>query len=424
MNVICIVADDQPADTIQHMPYLDSDPEGSWVTFPNAINDTPICGPSRMTHFTGRYPHVHGVDTNPKADDQRAGGLDESLFVAPALRRRGWHTAHWGKYCNGYPWFSETGEDYTPAGWHDWHARAGGDYTDWNSINNGVRTTESTYVVDWNAASIASYVAAAPAPFLAFWSSAAPHQIAGSYPPATRHEGLSVPAWSRPSNFNETDISDKPTWLSDYAPTVLSTVEADAQESDRADAIRILRSLDEGIEDVMAALSSAGILDDTVIFYWTDNSNQFGIHRHVTKGTPYREALDMQLKVRWPGVASRTDDALVSTADIVPTILDIAGAAPLVSTDGMSLRRRILDGSANWRTHLPFSKGNEEPRQYGVGDYQGVLTADGWKYVKHITDGDEELYDLDADPYELANVASSNTAKVTELERARQVLFP
>lgn len=425
MNIVVITADDMAPGLISTMPYLDSDPEGNWVRFPNARLNTPQCGPSRVTHFTGRFAHNHGSDTNESTDNAVYAGQDESDYVVTRIRAKGWHTAHVGKYMNGYPWFSlDPGiNNYTPPGWADFHASLGSLMYDWRLVSNGVRTFPMPgYETDWSADKVAENIttaAAAGQPFYIHWDAQAPHTTGGTWVPAERHESLEVAAWDRPVSVNEADVSDKPAWVQNT--DLIDSTTLDSYEEDRAQSIRMLRALDEGIETVIDALSTASVLGDTVVFFWTDNGWLFGEHRRYGKGVPYDESVKMDLRVRWPGVTSRTDTALVTNADIPATILDLADQTPSVAVDGMSIRNLVTGATTEHRRDLPMSQGNSAGPP--VKDWRGVVSSDGWKYIEHITDNEVELYAIDTDPLELENVAASNPAQVAEMARRTAALF-
>jgi arylsulfatase A-like enzyme len=101
------------------------------------------------------------------------------------------------------------------------------------------------------------------------------------------------------------------------------------------------------------------------------------------------------------GGAPSTDQHLVLNADIAPTIADAAGVAH-PGTDGTSMLPLLRDASAPWRHDfvLEHMEG-ENP----VPTFCGVR-AEGWKYVRYAT-GEQELYNLRADPYELQNLADT-----------------
>jgi len=153
------------------------------------------------------------------------------------------------------------------------------------------------------------------------------------------------------------------------------------------------------------ALEERGILDDTVIFYLTDNGFSFGEHRWVGKQCPYEECIRTPFLVRFPGAASHLDPHLVSNVDVAPTVADLARVAPEPRPDGRSLLPLLAGTDAGpWRDGVLIE---------WVGDpvvppWWGVRT-EGLVYVELGT-GERELYDLagvagPADPFELDNRA-------------------
>lgn len=107
-------------------------------------------------------------------------------------------------------------------------------------------------------------------------------------------------------------------------------------------------------------------------------------------------------------------DQPVRQIDIMPTLLDFAGARDLIpkGIDGRSIRP-LLEGGA-----LPeepaFIESCQNPRE--PSDLYGVRTAE-WKLAHHISDPSvaDELYDLEQDPGETRNIAVENPDTVAEL---------
>jgi arylsulfatase A-like enzyme len=420
-NVLFVFTDDLPQDGWQKVPYVADTLAAQSVRFTRSINNTPLCGPSRCSAWTGRLSWNHGADTNPKNDANLNGGVSVEDMLAPWLKAAGVSTGHAGKYNNGYPWTG--GGTYQPPGWDEFHTKAGGAFYEWTAIDNGVRTPNvPDYITDYEAARCVEMVTSLPEPFFVQWSASAPHGLGNDFIPATRHEAADVGSVVHSPAFNETDVSLKPQWLRDKYPNPLNQSTLDDYDARLIKCWRMLLALSEGLEDVVQALITRGVLNNTMIIFSTDNSNTFGDHRHISKGLPYQCSLDMQTFIRMPGITPRVDDSLVGTIDFTPTFLDIFDALPTIAPDGMSLMP-LLRQETTWRDQLVFGKGLEEPRQYGPGDYRGLITRDNVKYVEHMTDGDVEMYDLTIDPWELSNIVNVDTemrdALASDLARHR-----
>jgi hypothetical protein len=109
------------------------------------------------------------------------------------------------------------------------------------------------------------------------------------------------------------------------------------------------------------------------------------------------------LIVNWPGrvPAGVVREDLVSSLDVLPTILEYAGADPLPDRAGLSLVGAITNGTPVGRQRI-------------VGEYFGTAANQGhfvrtpsWRYIA-FADGREELYDIAADPYEEVDVAGAH----------------
>jgi len=190
--------------------------------------------------------------------------------------------------------------------------------------------------------------------------------------------------------YGETDLSDKPTW-------VRRSHDVDNEVFVRHQ-LQSLQSVDRSIADVIARLKSLGRFNNTLIIFTSDNGYMWGEHGIWGKDSAYEEAMRVPFIVLMPGVAPRTDASLVlPSLDLGPTLFDLAGISK--KTDGTSLVPLLKVPGQPWRTDFFFEKTSSAPGPSAI--WAGV--RDGrWKYVSYAN-GDEELYDLNADPFELTS---------------------
>jgi arylsulfatase A-like enzyme len=171
----------------------------------------------------------------------------------------------------------------------------------------------------------------------------------------------------------------------------------------------IVSQLDDAIGRILATLDEVGAREDTVVVYTTDHGDAAGSHRMMDKHyTMYEELVHVPLLVSWPAgfAGGRSCDDFVSHyLDLGPTLLEVAGRAGRDAGPGAGQGRSLvaaLEGRAL-----------EEPREAVVATYSGqqfglfsqrMIRDRRHKYVWNPTDVDE-LYDLEADPAELRNLA-------------------
>jgi N-acetylglucosamine-6-sulfatase len=229
--------------------------------------------------------------------------------------------------------------------------------------------------------------------------------------PLDTHEPLFVPprhseAYTeqqapRPPSFGETDLSDKPAWVRDDPP--LDKRRADQYDQLQVKRMRSALTLVDLSRNVLIALERTNQLHNTYIIFTSDNGYHMGLHRiKVVKGTPYVESHEVPFVVRGPGVpAGVSFDQLVANIDIASTVLDLAEVERPSWMDGRSFRS-FLDGTApsSWRTSL-LIENMEGPGKRPRPPYYGVRARDE-VYVEYAS-GEEEYYDLRADPYQLEN---------------------
>ncbi len=443
-NVVLVLTDDLDAGLLQryesHYPNIGKlAAEGT--TFENAFVTDPLCCPSRATTLRGQYAHNHRIVGNwpplGGAGKFRDLGHEEST-VATWLRDEGYRTALVGKYMNDY------GGERVPVGWDDWYGVSGGHTSHDLNENGRIRHYDPGrhHLDDVLAERAAGFVGHPPengAPFFMWVGTQAPHAPAD---PAPRHEGTFPEArLPRPPSFDEVDVSDKPDWVRDNPR--LERGEIPPMQDLYRDRLRSMLAVDEMVGRLVDALEETGELDNTYVFFTSDNGWHAGEHRLNTgKWTAYEEDIRVPLIVRGPGVpAGRTLPHLVLNNDLAPTFADLAGADPPGFVDGRSLKPLLKDDpppTDDWRsaflveaateigsTAAPPLSGDplpenwrQVPREYwGRPGLEAVRTGD-LLYVEY-GDGGRELYDLREDPHQLENLYETADPEVLRNLRIR-----
>jgi len=417
-NIILILTDDQPWHTVDYMPAVKNTLMANGVVFENGFVTTPLCCPSRVSILSGQYVHNHQVYTNTMPQGG-APKFDESDCVAIWLQQAGYRTAYFGKYLNAYEDLVPYG--YVPPGWDEWNAFLGKNispdddvghlqyYFDFSMSENGKPVEYPRSKENFSADVITNNALrfirdARDQPFFMTVGYYNPHS---PYVAAPRHRDAfrASTNWDwvqyRPPDFNEADIRDKPDYLGDLSP--LSEGEIDTAHKQ---ILRSLLSVDDGVASMLAALKQAGLNENTILVYTSDNGLTLGDHRFgVTKNCPYEACIKVPFIVYGPGYfPARRETRLVANIDLAPTFAEWAGMTPPKSVDGMSLASLLDDPSAAWREEILLE---HWPTEQGVGSmipaFSSVRTKQ-WKYTEYET-GETELYDLLNDPFELTNLA-------------------
>lgn len=158
----------------------------------------------------------------------------------------------------------------------------------------------------------------------------------------------------------------------------------------------------------------------------SDNGQTWGDHRWTSKNVPYERSVHVPFIVKMPGqTTSQIADELVMNADITPTVFDLLGITPDdpvfgSQLDGQSLLPLLVQsGTFEPRSGilLEHLNANADP---SVPSYCGLRTRN-WKYVAY-SDGFEELYNMNKDPDEMKNKASTKPAQVARLRERTEAL--
>ena len=446
-NIVVVVTDDQTLASLNEatMPNTAGLIGAAGTEFTDAVVTTPLCCPSRATLLTGQYAHNHGTLANTPG---YAALRDKANTLPVWLRRAGYVTAHVGKYLNRYKASVEEPTDVAP-GWDEWHtvldpARKYVRYYGYRLAVNGEvdRVGERprdyvTRVINRRALRMVRRYVPERKPLYLQVDHRAPHTEEGTnsggpcggvIPPDPRDAlAFQDEPLPRPPSFDEEDVSDKPSFIRDL-PRLSESAAAEIEQRYRC-ALAALRSVDRGVEKIVAALGDAKELDDTVLVFTSDNGFYFGEHRIPEQKTrPYEEALRVPLLIRVPerlrGGAPAVPEVSepVANVDLAPTILELAGATPCRRRkdcrvmDGRSLTG-LIRGEDAWPEEraivLEFDAG-ERARRTKVCRYAGVRAA-GRVYLRHSAAADPvtgecqpidegEHYDLATDPFQLDNL--------------------
>lgn len=215
-----------------------------------------------------------------------------------------------------------------------------------------------------------------------------------------------------------------------------------------------IRRMDKAIGAVLARLAEDGLLESTVIVWTTDHGD--GLPR--AKRELFDSGIHVPLVVRWPArwrpartIPGGADERLVSTVDLAPTFLELAGVAPPKYLHGRSLisgprpeyvyasrdrmdevmdrQRAVRDARfkyiRSWYPDLPgghplaFRDNLESLREMRAFYAARKLSATARRWFE--PNGRERLFDMRSDPYELRDVAR-DPAYADELARLRGAL--
>ena len=423
-NVVLIDTDDMNVTDMAVMRHTLGLLSARGTTFRNSYVSYPLCCPSRATQLTGQYAHNHGVRT-----DQRFTDLDSSNTLAVWLRRAKYRTGMVGKYLNGY---GVVNARQVPPGWTQWFGLTGGTeqkrYGFKLNENGKVRSyprKPANYIDSVLGAKVNGLLKAwapSPKPFFLYYNPNNPHGEKGTPvsstrdpEPAPRYLGtfgdIQAP---RPPNFDEPDVSDKPQQIRNL-PRLSDPEKADIDRRYRG-RLESLLSVDDEVKKIVKLVRKYGDKRKTFFIFTSDNGLEMGAHRIEFKDYLYEEGERVPLVIRGPGVpADTTRDQLVANIDLAPTIAALAKARPGRVMDGIDLLPLVRDPNAGNNRTLLFES-------FDIGSF-GIRRGP-WAYNVY-SDGQDELYNLQSDPYELdslagdPSLASMKASLRAELDRLR-----
>ena len=424
-NFIVLLVDDLRWDEIGAAGYpFDPTPnvdrlarEG--IIFRNAFSTTPLCSPSRASFLSGLYAHSHGIIDNTDRSAQ-----SHKLQTFPqSLQQAGYVTGFVGKW--------HMGNDASPRPGFDYWVAVSGQGTSIDpvlNINHEQRPVKGYTTDILTDLAIEFLEKHGSKPFLLYLSHKALHPdliqyadgsisdpTASKFIPAQRHEHLyeNMPVPRRPSAFRKP--VGKPALLrkiGDLPPLGKETATGDKTIRDR---LRMLKAVDESLGRILQRLQRSETLDQTMIIFTSDHGYFYGEHGlSVERRLAYEEAIRIPLVMRYPArIRAGTErKQMVLNIDLAPTVLEVAGIKSEFKHQGRSLMPLFEQDANTWRSSflIEYYTDTVFPRVLQMG-YRAVRTP-LLKYIDYLElENADELYNLQKDPYERANIIGDPSAQ-------------
>ncbi len=425
-NLIFLFADDQNFDSLGcygnqdvQTPNIDQ-LAADGLAFDRHYNTSAICMASRANVFLGQYEYKTGCNFG-------TGNLSISQFEKsyPALlRKAGYQTAFAGKFgvvINGK-------KDDHGSFFDAWGGGPG--QTNYATAKNksmakyAKQFPHSTLSYGAFGRDFVKQSATGGKPFCLSISFKAPHR---PVTPDPKFDNIYAgKTFSKPANYGReagAHFSEQSKIGRQYS-RFESWGYADDFDAVMAKYHQLIYAVDVAVGMVRDAVEKAGVADNTVIIYTSDNGYFCGAHGYGSKVLPYEESSRAPLIIYSPHHASAgkklRSPALTGNIDFAPTLLDLAGLPIPKEMDGESLVPLLDKPSGRIRSHLSIMNfwGPQQTHSFGIVTEKYKYLH--WYYAGEGMQPTEELYDLQNDQLEMLNQISDPKSP-GHLESIRQI---
>jgi arylsulfatase A-like enzyme len=442
-NILIFVPDGMNAGVVQpdsncKTPNFDR-LAGRGIRFNRAHTVNPVCSPARASLMTGLLPHNHGVlQVEHCVDDDQSVLRTEHPHWAQRLSDAGYRTGYFGK------WHIERTNDLENFGWQV----NGCDKTAaFRSIGEGKEGAESLL----NDESFAKYTTTPEgySPILHYGVTEVPTEQRSfarntsnarefieessrnnkepwacclSFPEPNvpviagkdAFEQYDIDSIKLPDNLND-DFANSPS-LYRREKRILSDMTKRQWRELRAVYYALVTELDAQFGTLLDTLEKLGELDNTIIIVTSDHGRYIGEHGFDNHNFgAFEGAYNIPMIIAGPGIAGNIESAAaISLYDLCPTIIDLAGAAPVEGIDAKSFLPLLSKPESE---AVNFTSSYAETHGTRFTLTQRILWDGNWKFVFNGF-ADDELYNLDDDPAELRNLA----AEPDQQKRVREMM--
>ena len=435
-NILFIMTDQQRGDCLSiegHPVLLTPNMDGiaeKGARFTHFYSGSPSCIAARRSILSGQHASTHGM----------VGYLDgvewgEQRTLPGELRRNGYQTALVGRSMHQFPPDRRFGYDTMkinghmgPSDYDRWLEEAGpADSGGW--FGGGVMHNDWTarpwhlddhlHFTNWTVTQALEFLTKrdTTAPFFLTVSFIAPHPPL--QPPAfylDRYIRTGVPEpvigdWAVPPEGMASGGEGV------VAPNSIRLT-GEALLSTRAAYYGLINHVDDQINRLLNGVTGVDRItgNNTVVVFTSDHGEMLGDHYMWRKSRAYEASARIPFLIRAPdrfGIETRaTHDAPATLADIMPTLLDVAGIDLPDSVEGESLLPLLRGEKVEWREYVHIEH---------APDHQSV-TDGREKYIWLVPDGKEQFFDLSTDPEEKRDL-SSDLAYADKIELWRNRLI-
>ena len=393
-NILFVIADQWRAQSFGYAgdpnvktPNLDRF-ERQAVHFTQAVAGMPVCSPTRASLLTGQRPQTHGIFLNDVPLSTNAVTLPKVLKTAGydtgCIGK--WHIDGHGSRSAFIPRERRQGFDYwkvlecTHAYNNSPYYADGPEKLKWEGYDAIAQTRDAqAYLRDR---------AKAAKPFLLWLSWGPPHNPYETAPP--KYRALYAPEKIK------------------LHPNVPASAQAAARK-ELAGYYAHCTALDDCFADLLRTLDETGLATNTIVVFTSDHGDMLWSHDQQRKQRPWEESARVPMLFRVPaasGIQAQRNPATINTEDVMPTLLSLCGQAIPKSVEGFDFTGAMRGGvdpsggATIVRCIVPFG---EFVRRRGGREYRGLRSA-RHTYVRDLA-GPWLLYDNEADPYQLNNLA-------------------
>jgi arylsulfatase A-like enzyme len=370
-------------------PYIDA-LAARGVYFTRSYCAAPVCNGSRAALMSGLRPSSTGVYEN-QADWRTV--VSEELPLTAAFRRAGYYVAGAGKIYHGSFERRSEWDDYLALRHRD-PQPTGNDGV--GGIKFAPLDCRDEDLADWQITSwcIEQLGKRHDKPFFLACGLHKPHMPWNV--PRKYYEMFPLDSIQLPP-VKENDLADVPPAgirmarpQGDHAAILASGRWKEAVQGYLA----ATAYTDMNIGRLLAALDRSPYKDNTIICFWCDHGWHLGEKEHWRKFALWEEATRSPLIWVVPGIKPGRCDRPVDFMSIYPTLMELCGLAMPAHVEGTSIRPLLADPSAAWNM----------PALTTYHFQNHAVRTERWRYIRYAN-GDEELYDQQADPHEWTNLA-------------------
>lgn len=395
-------------------PHID-ELQAQSVDMCQAVSGHPVCAPYRASLFTGKYTTSTGMVINEIRMNP-----NHHTF-ADVLHENGYETAYIGKW---HLYAAELGNHYDPvnsyipegrnrlgfngyfAGYNFRHEYWPG--TAYYHLNSPEKIYYDKYEPDAQvdmAMEQMERLAGGERPFALFLSIGTPHDPwTKENVPAEYLERFAHVTFELPPNYGPDNDPHADAWA------CLSQEERKELTEWMRVYYAMVANLDDNMGRLMEKMKELGLEEDTILVFTSDHGELFGAHGRRAKNIFYEEAVRVPMLMRWNGKleAGARRESIFNTVDIMPTLLSMMGLPIPEEVEGTDMSASVVKGEDRAEGALMMCTG--PTAIWGDGQEWRAYRTKRYVYAVYKSDGQELLFDLEQDPWEMENLAGKPEA--------------